>query len=131
MLTRDEGCRLRVYNDSLGVPTIGVGRNLRDKGISQIEADFLLDNDIAEYSAAVLARIPAAYRLDEVRRAVLVGMAFNLGLTGLMKFSKLLAAVERGDYDVAAAEMMDSRWATQVGDRAARLARQIQTGEWQ
>lgn len=130
-IIRDEGCRLRVYDDSRGIPTIGVGRNLRDKGISQAEADAMLDADLREYTAAVVARIPAALALDDARRGVLVNMAFNLGIAGLLAFTKMLAAVEAGDWDRAAVEMMDSRWATQVGERAARLARQMQTGQWQ
>ena len=129
-LIRDEGCKLRVYKDSRGIETIGVGRNLRDKGISQHEADMLLDADILEYSAAVIAHLPWSLRLDEARRAVLINMAFNLGVRGLLGFKNMLAAVEAGAYDRAAAEMMDSRWAGQVGERAARLARQMQMGEW-
>ncbi|HYE19703.1 MAG TPA: glycoside hydrolase family protein [Tepidisphaeraceae bacterium] len=130
-LIRDEGCKLRVYKDSRGIETIGVGRNLRDKGISQHEADMLLDADILEYSAAVIANLPWSLRLDEARRAVLVNMAFNLGVRGLLGFRNMLAAVEAGQYDRAADEMMDSQWAGQVGERAARLARQMQTGIWQ
>lgn len=129
-LLRDEGCRLKVYADSRGIPTIGVGRNLRDKGISQAEADTMLDADIAEYTAAVIARVPCATRLDEARRGVLVSMAFNLGVGGLLAFQKMLAALEAGDYATAATEMLDSDWATQVGPRAERLARQMREGEW-
>ena len=129
-ILRDEGCRLRPYKDSEGLLTIGVGRCLDRKGISQTEADFLLGNDILEYTAAVNSNIPCAIRLDEARRGVLINMAFNLGIAGLMKFRKMLAAVEAGEWDRAAAEMMDSRWAGQVGERAHRLARQMQTGEW-
>ena len=130
-IIRDEGCRLRVYKDSRGIETIGVGRNLRDKGLSQAEAEALLANDLLESTAAVMSDIPCAFRLDEIRRAVLVNMAFNLGIGGLLKFTRMLTAVEAGDYDRAASEMMDSTWAKQVGQRADRLARQMQTGEWQ
>jgi len=130
-LIRDEGMRLRPYRDSVGKLTIGVGRNLDDKGISLGEADLLLDNDLSEYSAAVLARVPSAYKLDEARRAVLVGMAFNMGIAGLMRFKVMLAMVERGDYAEAARAMLDSLWARQVGHRAERLAIQMETGTWQ
>ena len=129
-IIRDEGCRLKVYTDTVGVPTIGVGRNLKDKGISQQEADLMLDNDLSEYSAAVLINFPWAMGLTEVRRAVLTNMAFNLGIKGLKKFKKMLAAAENGDYEKAAEEMLDSDWATQVGDRAVRLANQMASGEW-
>lgn len=130
-LIRDEGVRLRPYRDSVNKLTIGVGRNLDDVGISLAEAEYLLDNDIARATAAVLARIPCAVALDEIRRAALVNMAFNVGIGGLLGFKKMLAALAAGEWDRAAAEAMDSTWATQVGARATRLARQMQTGEWQ
>lgn len=129
-LIRDEGCRLRVYDDARGIPTIGVGRNLRDKGISQHEADALLDADILECAASVTSTWPWTMKLDEARRAVLVSMRFNLGLRGLFGFTHMLAAAERGDYAEAAKEMLRSQWAGQVGLRAARLAMQMESGEW-
>ena len=129
-LIRDEGLRLKVYADSLGHPTIGYGRALDTKGISQREAEMLLEHDIADACAEVDAAFPWATALDDVRRAVLQNMAHNLGIAGLKGFAKMLEAAERGDYDRAAAEMMDSRWAQQVGPRAHRLARQMQLGEW-
>jgi lysozyme len=130
-LLRDEGVRLKVYQDSEGVPTIGVGRNLRDRGISLTEAEMLLDNDIAAVRAEVLANIPWSRGMDEVRRAVLENMCFNLGLKGLLGFTKTLAAMEDGNWYVAAAHMMESRWAKQVGIRAERLSEQLRSGEWQ
>ena len=69
-LIRDEGLRLTVYDDAGGSPTIGVGRNLRDKGISHAEAELMLDNDILEYTAAVIARIPWCHTLDPIRFGV-------------------------------------------------------------
>lgn len=127
-LIRDEGIRLFPYRDTMGKLTIGVGRNLDDVGITIAEARYLLDNDIVRAAAAVLARVPMSHRVDDIRRAVLVNMAFNMGIKGLMGFTKMLAAVEAGDWDTAAQEMRNSKWATQVGDRAERLAVQMQTG---
>jgi lysozyme len=129
-IIRDEGCRLTLYDDPLGIPTIGAGRNLRDRGISQAEAEILLDNDIRQSTSDVLAHVPWAFRLDEVRLGVLVAMAFNLGIGGLVKFEKALAAMERGDWYTAAAHMMDSKWARQIGLRAERLAEQMRDGAW-
>lgn len=129
-LVRDEGRRLYPYRDAVGKLTIGVGRNLDDVGISTAEADVLLDSDIARATADVLGRVPWAARLDEVRRAALVNMAFNLGIGGLLKFKVALAAMERGAWAEAAVAMLDSRWAIQVGERARRLADQIVSGEW-
>lgn len=130
-LLRDEGLRLKPYKDSVGKLTIGCGRNLDDVGLSLTEAEYLLDNDIVRAAAAVLAHIPWTHTLDEVRRAALTNMCFNLGVKGLLGFKKSLAAMERGDWRTAAVEMLDSKWAKQVGVRAERLAKQIATGEWQ
>lgn len=130
-LIRDEGIVLHPYRDSIGKLTIGAGRNLDDVGISKVEAAFLLDNDIARSNAAVLARIDVSHRLDEVRRAVLFNMCFNMGIGNLLKFVRFLKAVEMGDWQQASLEMLDSKWAEQVGPRAHRLAKQMVTGEWQ
>lgn len=130
-LKRDEGLSLRPYRCTADKLTIGYGRNLEQKGIAQAEAELMLDNDISEYTAAVLARIPFAHRLDEVRRGALVNLAFNMGIAGLLGFKQMLAAMERGDWHEAARELLDSRYANQVGQRATRLAEQLITGTWQ
>lgn len=130
-LRRDEGTVLHVYNDSLGIPTIGIGRNLRDKGISQEEADYMLDNDIADVQRELAASIPWITRLDDARCGVLLNMAFNMGTHGLLQFKQTLAYVAEGDYDMAARQMLASKWATQVGARATRLSTQMSTGIWQ
>lgn len=130
-LMRDEGCRLKPYRDSVNKLTIGFGRNLDDVGVSLGEAIAMLDTDISRSSAAVLAHLPWAMSLDEARRGVLVNMAFNMGIGGLLGFKKMLAACEKGEWTTAAAEMLDSEWAAQVGVRAERLVRQMESGEWQ
>ena len=135
-LMRDEGFRAKPYTDSTGHVSIGYGRNLAAKGISRAEAAFMLEHDITEARAEVDANLAWSGALDDARRDVLVNMAFNMGIgawggAGLLGFVAMLTACERGDYDRASAEMMDSTWATQVGPRAHRLARQMQTGEWQ
>jgi lysozyme len=130
-LLRDEGCRLRVYTDSVGKLTIGVGRNISDVGISQAEAELLLNNDIGKATAALLETLPWTAELDEVRRGALINMAFNMGIHGLMGFRNTLAMIHAGDYEKASEEMLQSKWAEQIGARAHRLALQIQIGEWQ
>ena len=127
-LVRDEDNKQFLYLDSVGVPTIGVGRNLRDKGLSQLEREFLLHNDIAEHTLEVWQSIPWIGALDEIRREALINMSFNLGTAGLLKFVKFLAALKTRDYETAAKEMLDSRWAAQVGPRATRLSQQIVLG---
>lgn len=130
-LKRDEGVRLKVYADSVGKLTIGTGRNLSDVGISESEAMLLLQNDLAAVSIALERAFPWTSGLDEVRRAVLLNMAFNMGVGGLAGFKDFLAKVQSGDYAGAAQAMLQSKWAEQVGSRAQRLSIQMQIGEYQ
>ena len=127
-LEADEGRRLRVYVDSLGVPTIGVGRNLRDVGISDAEADALLAADVGRAIRDLDAHLPWWRRLDEERQRVLCNMTFNLGIGRLCTFVNTLRAMEAGDYGTAADEMLASLWCRQVGPRALRLAERMRRG---
>jgi lysozyme len=126
-LCRDEGVRLKPYLDTVGKTTIGVGRNLTDVGISQAECDALLENDIARITAWLDRNLPWWTGLDAVRQRVIVNMAFNMQ-GGLLSFVNTLAAMQRGDYATAANGMLASRWATQVGARATRLADMMRNG---
>jgi lysozyme len=130
-LLRDEGIRLKPYRDTVGKLTIGVGRNLDDKGISRDEAMELLDNDITEVTLALNARLPWTTYLHGPRHAALVNLAFNMGIGGLLEFKKMLGAFKAEKWDVAAKELLDSKYATQVGARANRLAEQLKTGVMQ
>ena len=133
-LIRDEGSVSHAYEDSLGFTTIGVGRLIdsrRGGGLRDSEIDFLLSNDIAEKTAQVLAALPWASKLSETRRAVLINMAFQLGICGLLKFKRALGLIEDGQYKEASIEMVESTWARQTPARATRLAKQMETGEWQ
>lgn len=130
-LIRDEGLRLKPYRDTVGKLTIGVGRNLEDVGISAEEAEVLLANDLARVSTSVTTALPWVWELDEPRQGVLYNMAFNLGTRGLLEFRRMLRSLEAHEYHAAAAELLDSTYAGQVGARAQRLARQLETGVWQ
>ena len=130
LIQRHEGLRLKPYKDTVGKLTIGYGRNLEDRGISQLEAEQLFKHDLAEHKRELLERWPWVSSLGPVREAVFVDMAFNLGIGGLAKFRRFIAAAERRDFRAAASEMMDSRWATQVKGRARRLARMMRSGQW-
>ena len=129
-LRRDEGTRQFPYLDALGKVTIGVGHNLDDKGLTPNQIDQILKDDVAEIDLA-LQSIPWFSGLDDVRKGVLRNMAFNLGVHGLLGFHDTLGHMERGEWDKAAAAMLQSRWAGQVGARATRLALQLTSGEWQ
>ncbi len=130
-LRRHEGERLKVYRDPVGYLSVGVGRNLDRKGIRSDESALMLSNDIDEAIRGIASELSWFPALDPVRQAVLVNMAFNLGIGGLLDFHKMLAAVEHGQYGQASDEMMDSAWAIQVGARASELAAQMRTGAWQ
>lgn len=133
-LRRDEGAEKSAYQDSLGYWTIGVGRLIdKRKGgrLSDKEIDFLLSNDIEEVEGALEARVSFYKTLDEARRGVLLNMAFNLGVDGLLAFKNTLRLVGEGKYKEASVEMLKSKWAKQVGQRSVRLAKQMETGQWQ
>lgn len=129
-IKRHEGLRLKPYRCTSGKLTIGYGRNLEDSGISLSEANGMLIEDVCSVSIDLRARISWFERLNEARQGVLINMAFNLGAAGLLKFKKMLSSAELGDFESAADEMLDSRWAKQVGKRANELARQMRTGKY-
>ena len=150
MLTRHEGCVLTVYKDSLGIDTIGIGRNLESRGILTTELQFLdyydiseiysgggitedgarylLANDVAIIERELSAAHPCVELLSENRVLVLLNMAFNLGMPRLRTFYKTWDAIHKKDYDVAAEQMLDSRWAKQVKGRATELAELMREG---
>lgn len=120
-LMRDEGLRLHPYTDTAGKLTIGFGRNLDDVGISREEAEDMLDNDIEQVQSE-LSNFDWYNQLNAKRRDVIANMCFNLGLPTLMQFENMIAALSAHQYNRAADEMLDSKWARQVGARATRLA---------
>lgn len=126
-LVVEEGYRKKPYVDTVGKVTIGVGRNLTDKGLSGPEVEFLLNNDITETEALLDARLPWWRKLDDARQMVIMDMAFNMG-GKLFTFVNTLAAIKRGDWAAAKAGMLAAKWAQQVGDRADRLAQIMETG---
>lgn len=120
-LKRDEGVVLVLYKCSAGKNTIGVGRNVDDRGITEEESDFLLSNDIDLCIEELRATFPWFQTLSDTRQRVMINMCFNLGLSRLMGFKKFLAAMEAGEWETAGVEMLDSKWARQVGPRSTRL----------
>jgi len=150
-LIQHEGLVLQVYQDSLGIDTIGIGRNLEDRGISKEELDdldiptidhiyeygiteadamVLAENDVQIVEEELLRAHPCVDGLDAVRQLILVDMAFNMGVPRLCKFKKMWAAIHDEDFSTAAKEMLDSRWANQVKSRAVKLANAMHNGEF-
>ena len=128
-IRRYEGFSKRPYKCPTGHLTIGYGHNL-ENGISENVALFILQEDLTRAERAVKNAFPWWWKLDAARQFVLVDMAFNMGLAGLKGFKKMLTAVEHGDYQTAAKEMLASKWAAQVGRRAAELSKIMKKGEW-
>ena len=124
----DEGFRSKPYGCSAGKLTIGYGRNIEDNGVTEAEAEFLLLNDVTSAQFELINNFDWFRDLNVTRQGVLINMHFNLGLNRLLKFKKMLAAVEAGFYDEAAIQMLDSKWAEQVGDRALRLSERMING---
>lgn len=133
-LRGEEGEVLSEYKDHLGYSTIGVGR-LIDKrkggGITTEEAAYLLGNDVDKVTAQLDKRLPWWTKLDEARQGVLVNMAFQMGIDGLLGFKNTLNMIKAGQYESAARGMLQSKWAQQTPSRAKRMAEQMRTGVWQ
>lgn len=121
----DEGFRAYPYRCTADKLTIGYGLNL-ENGISEDEAETILIMRLRKIYAALTVTLPwYATAPDEVKD-VLVNMVYNMGLTGVLKFKYMLAAMERKDWTNAAFEMRHSRWYRQVTNRAERLAQRIE-----
>lgn len=127
-LIRDEGLRLKPYKCTAGKTTIGVGRNLDDVGITKEEALILLRNDIERCKKDLDKNIPWWKNLTDNRQNALINMTFNLGINGLLGFKNTLELIRTGQYDKAANNALQSKWAEQVKDRAKRIAEAIRKG---
>lgn len=127
-LKMDEGFRPKPYRDIVGKLTIGYGRNLDDVGISQIEAEVMLDNDIQKSIADLQTHLSWFDTLSDNRQKALVEMAFQMGITGLLGFVNMLTDMQNGDFKSATQEALSSKWAMQVPKRAARIAALILNG---
>ena len=149
-LKRHEGLKLMPYRCTEGKLTFGHGRNLEDNPltkkekvyldcpdedsfpghkITEIQAGVLLINDIKRIEDELNRRL-FFHRLNEPRQGVLINMAFNLGVSGMMNFKKMIASIMQEDFANARDEMLDSKWANQVPRRANELAEQMLTGKW-
>ncbi|OTG64355.1 lysozyme [Acinetobacter sp. ANC 4470] len=133
-LRGEEGEILNEYKDHLGFSTIGVGR-LIDKrkggGITKEESAYLLNNDIDKVIDQLNKRLPWWVALDDTRKGVLVNMAFQMGVDGLLGFNNTLKMIQSGDYVAASKGMLNSLWAKQTPARAKRMSEQMRTGIWQ
>lgn len=127
-LLRDEGSRNRPYRDSVGKLTIGIGHNLDDVPLSPRAIRVIWEDDVEDHWLALQRALPWIDTLNPVRQRVLLNMAFNLGVPGLLAFKTTLGHVKAGRFADASVAMLASLWARQVGARAQRLATQMRTG---
>jgi lysozyme len=121
-LIRLEGLELKPYRCTEGYLTIGVGRNLESVGLSKDEAMYLLEADIMRATTGAMKAIPGFLVMNSARQDVLIMMIFQLGMSGFLKFRRMIAAILKADYNQAAVEMLDSQWAKQTPARAKELA---------
>lgn len=128
LLKKHEGLRLKPYRCTSNKLTIGYGRNLEDRGITVAEAEYLLDNDIAEATAQARTLVSNFDQLSENRQAVLIDMTFNMGIDEMRNWRVTLGFVEAGDFKAAAYNMRLSRWFKQVGSRATELIQMMENG---
>ncbi len=132
MIRRHEGYMPKVYLDTVKVPTAGYGHafHLGSKVPHKVaELLFEQDFDSVKQDYDIITANHGGLMLDPVRRAVLMDMLFNMGLLRVSQFKKMFRALRKGDYATASEEMLDSKWAKQVGPRAIRLAEMMKTGE--
>ena len=129
LLLEHESYRQFPYTDTTGHITIGIGRNLDSRGISQNEAFTLLDDDIIYFTSKLNSALSFYPGLDEIRQIVLIDMCFNLGINGLLTFDKFLGFVEDHDWENASKELLNSKAAQQCPDRYKNLSEIILTGE--
>ena len=133
----DEGVKYEIYKDHLGYPTFGIGHLITENDpehgkpdgtkISEDRVNEIFETDVAKFVSEAKILFSDLDDLPDVAQQVIVNMAFNMGRPRLSKFKNFIAGVNDRDWTRAAEEMMDSRWATQVGDRAIRLRNQILT----
>lgn len=128
MLKRHEGLSLKVYLCTGKKQSIGYGRNLDDVGISLEEAEFLLSVDAKQAIDNTHDIFPLIFGYTENRQIALIDMVFNLGKARFVKFYKMINAINRGRWDLAANEAMDSRWYNQVGERAVEIVDLLREG---
>ena len=132
-LIRHEGMKLELYKCPANKWTIGVGRNLEDRGVTEEEARFLLSNDISISVDELQRTFNWFHLLDDTRQRAIVDLHFNLGLNRLKTFKKTIGLIEeaiegRVEWSQVSSELLDSKWSTQVGQRAEQIADMMRLG---
>jgi len=129
LIKKHEGFRQFPYRCTEGKLTIGYGLNIEDRGITEKQASYLLEDEVKEYPEQLRSIIINYYGLSETRQAVLIDMLYNLGITRLSKFNNMILAIVKKDFDLAADEMLDSKWARRLKGRAIELSNIMRTNK--
>ena len=124
-LTTDEGLRLRLYTDTVGKVSIGVGRNLTDRGISHDEAGVMLLNDISLVVMQLDAQMSWWRTLDASRQRVMINLGFNMGVPTLATFGTFLDLMQKHDFPGAADDLQGTKWYDEVGERGPRTVARL------
>lgn len=130
-LKREEGWRSHAYRCSANKLTVAYGRNIDENGglgLTQAEGEMLLRHDVERCMAECRASFGFFDQLSPGRQSMLVQTCFQLGITSLRKFHKALYALEAGDYEKAAREFADSKWAQDTPARCARMCKLVLDG---
>ena len=122
LLIKHEGLREFPYKDTVGKLTIGIGRNLDDRGITEDEALYMLRNDIRYFTKELSEKLDWFDTAPDDVKMVLIDMAFNMGVNGLLTFKTTLKYLKNQEYELASQSMLKSKWSSQVGDRAKELS---------
>jgi lysozyme len=117
-IAKEESVELFPYKCPVGKLSIGVGRNIEERGISIQEADFLLENDVENVEIQLRESFPWFELLDDPRQEALADLCFNMGIRSLKTFKRMLKAMEEKRWSDAGRELMDSKYAKQVPTRA-------------
>src|SRR3990167_10337876 len=126
----NEGRALKPYTDTVGKLTVGVGHNLTDRGVSSAVIDLMLLEDYTEARNSLLTRLPWVSTFDDVRKAVLTDLVFNLGITKFLRFRNTIAALKAKDWTSAGKHLRQSLWYQQVGQRGPRIINMLISGRW-
>ena len=124
-LKRHEGFRSRVYNDSLGITTIGIGFAIKDLELDEDDCNRILEKKISKLIPQIFSRWKFLNDAPNDVKIVVVNMCYQMGVNGVSKFKKFLQALEEKDYGWAAIEMLDSKWSKQTSKRAQELSNKI------
>lgn len=127
LLIQHEGYKTHPYVDTTGHDTIGIGRNLTDRGVLPTEIDMMFNNDVDYFYNFLTDKFEWFPKLNEPRQIALIDMSF-MGTKTFLEFKEMIAAFEAQNYPLAAQELLNSEYAKQVGQRAQDIAKIIETG---